>query len=98
MKKLAVVAWNELRLRIGDPILWLLAIAARPLVAARISLAFGDLVLGQTMPEARIAVGIVNADRSALHVPGALSGTWHVDRDLRIRRHVSGCCRDPRSR
>lgn len=62
-RKLAAIAGNELRLRVHDPVAWLLALAVPLLVAALISLAFGDLVLGQTMPEARIAVGIVNSDR-----------------------------------
>lgn len=63
MKKLALVAWNELQVLVRDPLLWLLALAAPLLVAALISLAFGDLVLGQALPAARIAVGIVNADQ-----------------------------------
>jgi len=63
MKKLTIVAWTELALRAGDPSLWLLTLIVPLLVAALISLAFGGLILGQTIPETSIAVGLVDADR-----------------------------------
>jgi len=63
MKKLVIVAWTELTLRARDPSLWLLTLVAPLLVAALISLAFGGLVLGQSIPETSIAVGLVDADR-----------------------------------
>ena len=63
MKRLLVIAWNEITLRFTDPVLLLLAIAVPLVIAALINLAFGDLVLDRSIPEAQVPVGIVNQDR-----------------------------------
>jgi len=63
VKKLLLIAWHELTGRFADPVMLLLAIAVPLGIAALISLAFGDVVLGAGIPEGKVPVGIVNQDR-----------------------------------
>ncbi len=63
MKKVLVIAWHSILVRTTDGGLWLLAVAAPLFIAALINLALGDIVLGRGVPEARLAVAIVNQDR-----------------------------------
>jgi ABC-2 type transport system permease protein len=58
-----VIAWKEIILRFTDPIVLLSAIAVPLVIAAFINLSFGSLVLGRTIPDTNIPVGIVNQDR-----------------------------------
>jgi len=63
MKKLLVIAWHSILVRTSDGGFWLLAVAAPLFIAVLINLALGDIVLGRGVPEARLAVAIVNQDR-----------------------------------
>jgi len=63
VKKLGAILWKELLLGFTDPVVLLYAIAMPLAISALIELAFGDLVLGRGVPDAEIAVGIVNGDQ-----------------------------------
>jgi hypothetical protein len=65
MKKLIVIARNEITLRYADPVILLMTIAMPLMIAALINLAFGNVVLGRSIPEAQVPVGIVNQDRGS---------------------------------
>jgi ABC-2 type transport system permease protein len=65
MKKLLAIARHEITLRYTDPVVLLFTIAMPLLIAALIHLAFGDVVLGRSIPEAKVPVGIVNQDRGS---------------------------------
>lgn len=65
MKKLFVIARHEIALRYRDPVVLILTLALPLVIAALIYLAFGDVVLGRGVPEAKVPVGIVNQDRGS---------------------------------
>ena len=65
MKKIFVIARNEITLRYMDPVVLILTIAMPLLIAVLIHLAFGNIVLGSSIPEAKVPVGIVNQDRGS---------------------------------
>ena len=63
MRSLLIIARREIASRFGNPVVLLLTIGVPLLIAALISVVFGDLVVGRTISEKRIPVGIVNLDR-----------------------------------
>ena len=63
MKKLLVIAWQEIVSRFTDPIVLLFTIAMPLAIAALINLAFGGVVLGEGIPDTNVPVGIVNRDK-----------------------------------
>jgi len=65
VRKLLVIARHEIALQVLDPVVLLLAIAAPLVIAALISLSFGDIVLGRSLPDVRAPVGIVNQDEGS---------------------------------
>ncbi len=65
MKKLFLIARNEMALRYRDPVVLIFTLAMPLLIAALIYLAFGDIVWGRSLPEAKAPVGIVNQDRGS---------------------------------
>ncbi|MCJ7588223.1 MAG: ABC transporter permease [Candidatus Aminicenantes bacterium] len=65
MKKLFVIARHEITLRYWDPVVLIFTLAMPLVIAALIYLAFGDVVLGRGVPEAKVPVGIVNQDRGS---------------------------------
>jgi ABC-2 type transport system permease protein len=65
MKKFLMIARNEINLRYADPVVLILAIAMPLMIVALINLAFGNVVLGRSIPEAKVTVGIVNQDRGS---------------------------------
>jgi ABC-2 type transport system permease protein len=65
MKKLLVIARNEIILRYADPVVLIFSIIMPFVIAALIYLAFGNVILGRSIPEARVPIGIVNQDRGS---------------------------------
>jgi|GEM_PF-1935572 len=65
MTKLLAIARHEITLRYADPVILLLAIALPLLIAALVNLAFAHVVLGRSIPEAKVPVGIVNRDKGS---------------------------------
>ena len=63
MKKLFVIARNEIILRYADPTVLIFSVFMPLTIAALIYLAFGNVVLGRGIPEAKVPVGIINRDR-----------------------------------
>jgi ABC-2 type transport system permease protein len=63
MKRILAIAWNEIVLRLHDPMLLWLCVAMPLAIAALAQLAFGDLSLGDSISGARVTVGIANLDR-----------------------------------
>ena len=60
-----MIARNEITLRYADPVILLMTIAMPLMIAALINLAFGNVVLGRSIPEAQVPVGIVNQDKGS---------------------------------
>jgi ABC-2 type transport system permease protein len=63
MRKLSLIAWNEIVLWVRDPITWVLVTIAPLFIVALINSSFGDLTLGSSIPDSQIQVGVVNQDR-----------------------------------
>jgi len=65
MKKLFVIARNDIRLHYSDRVVLTFGIIMPLTITALIHLAFGNIILGRSIPEARVPVGIVNQDRGS---------------------------------
>lgn len=65
MRKLLLIARQDIALRVGDPMALLLAVGAPLVIAALLQVAFGGVVLGEGIPETKVEVGIVNLDRGS---------------------------------
>ena len=63
MRPLLAILWKDVVLRWSDPTVLLLALGVPLAIATLVELAFGDLVLGQGIPDTGIPVAVVNQDR-----------------------------------
>ena len=63
VRKLSAIAWREVVSQLSHPWVLLMSVAVPLAIAVLLKMAFGNLVLGRGVPDADIAVGIVNQDR-----------------------------------
>ena len=80
MKRFALILWHQMATQTARPFVLAATLAVPLLLAALLHLAFGGLVLGQSIPEERVPVGIVNLDQG---------GAWGNLGDLFVQAFAS---------